>query len=249
MILKLYKRINCKMKLLLKVISNIYYKEKLTFDFNNYEKKLYEINGIKPTNRASLALKYIQSNLLDTIDEVLDIGSGSGYHSEYLRQLGLNVTSFDFGTSYYFKMSNNQEFIKGDFNTYNFTKKYDLTFASHVLEHQPNVHDFIKKMMFVTKLGGYICITVPPKKDLIVGGHLTLWNSGLLLYNMCFAGLDMSDCILFQYDYNITIITKNIHRSNLTLDYDKGDILKLLKYLPDGINEPFDGNIYQINYY
>lgn len=249
MIFKLFKRIRREIELIYNIIRNFYYKVKLNFEFNHFEKKLSEINGVKPTNRASLALKYIETNLLDRINEVLDIGSGSGYHSEYLKRLGLNVTSFDFGTSYYFKMSSNQEFIKGDFNTYNFTKKYDLTFASHVLEHQPNVHDFIRKMIFVTKPSGYICITVPPRKDLIVGGHLTLWNSGLLLYNMSFAGLDLSDCILFQYGYNITIITKNILRSKLTLDYDKGDILKLLKYLPEGLSEPFDGNIYQINYY
>lgn len=59
------------------------------------------------------------------------------------------------------------------------------------------------------KEGGYLSIIVPTRKPLIVGGHVTIWNAWLVLYNLILAGFDCSKyCDILQYDYNIGIIIK-----------------------------------------
>ena len=83
--------------------------------------------------------------------------------------------------------------------------------------------------------GGYLAIIVPPRKPFIVGGNITLWNAGLVLYNLVLAGFDCSEyCDILQYDYNIGIIIKkkSINQLPNDLSMDKGDIEKLSKYFP-----------------
>jgi predicted SAM-dependent methyltransferase len=113
--------------------------------------------------------------------KVLDIGAGKQEtHAEIFRKHGYSVDTVDF-----FENST----YKGDFNTVDISKTYDIVWASHCLEHQPNVNNFLKKIYSILNHNGYAVITVPPFKHQIVGGHLTLWNAGLLMYNLVLAGL------------------------------------------------------------
>ena len=82
--------------------------------------------------------------------------------------------------------------VSGDFLSCDVTG-FDLVWCSHVLEHQPNPNLFLKKCFDILNDDGWLCVTVPPRKDEIVGGHLTLWNAGLLLYNLIMAGFDCSE--------------------------------------------------------
>ena len=102
--------------------------------------------------------------------------------------------------------------------------------------------------MDLTKDDGIICITVPPLQDLIVGGHLTLWNAGLLLYQMVFNGLDCSDASICTHGYNISVIVKKRLRKDINLDYDNGDIKALKAFFPAFVEEPFDGKIESWNW-
>lgn len=77
-----------------------------------------------------------------------------------------------------------------------------------MLEHQLNPNIFLKKVYSVIKEDGYLCIIVPPRKPIIVGGHVSIWNAGLLMYHLIHAGFDCSNASIFQYDYNIGIIIK-----------------------------------------
>ena len=70
--------------------------------------------------------------------------------------------------------------------------------------------EFLKKCLDLTKENGVICVTVPPLRNKIVGGHLTLWNAGLLLYQMVFIGLDCRDASVLTIGYNVTVIAKKI---------------------------------------
>lgn len=179
---------------------------------------------------------------------VLDVGSGEGAHAKLLNKFGKNVTALDLDTSIYAKKSNSNyegiEHIKLDFYEYETSKKYDCIWASHVLEHQNNPGIFIRKCMDLVKENGIIAITVPPMEKFVLGGHLTNWNAGILLYNLVFNGIDASDCSILKYGYNITVIVRNKKRDQIELTYDNGDILKLINYFPDCINkEPFNGDI------
>ena len=190
-----------------------------------------------------------------SFETVLDVGSGQGLHSDYFLSHGKKVTAVDFGTSeYYLKRNSNMdvEFIIGDFNEIDFgDKQYDCVWCSHILEHQRNVGQFLEKVISLTSDNGYICITVPPHKDKIVGGHVTWWNAGLLLYNLVSAGLDCSEAMVRTYGYNISVIVKKkIFKLPNNLDSDKGDIEKLSKYFPTGCKvQGFNGIIPSLNWH
>lgn len=181
---------------------------------------------------------------------VLDIGSGEGKHSDMLRSFDKQVTSIDFGKSIYFeKRSENHTCIFGDYYTYNFDNQFDAIWASHVLEHQPNPNLFLKKIHNDLREGGILAITVPPLKHDIVGGHLTLWNAGLLMYQLVMAGFDCGDVSIKSYGYNISIILKKKSITSYPdLSYDSGDIIKLNEFFPQGTTEPFNGDIKELNW-
>ena len=165
---------------------------------------------------------------------VLDIGSGDGKHAEFLRNKGKNVTTLDFTNAD----------ICGDFLKVD-VPEVDLVWCCHVLEHQPNVGLFLQKILNISK---WTCITVPPAKKEIVGGHLTLWNAGLLLYNLVLAGFDCSNAMIKTYGYNISVIVENKRRPDISLKMDYGDIETLSAYFPFDAKQGFNGEIEEINW-
>ncbi|WP_412984460.1 class I SAM-dependent methyltransferase [Pontimicrobium sp. IMCC45349] len=181
---------------------------------------------------------------------VLDIGSGEGKHSDVLKEVGKKVTSIDYGRSVYFeKRSENHTCVYGDYYEYEFEEKFDAIWASHVLEHQPNPNLFLKKIFNDLKEGGVLAITVPPLKHEIVGGHVTLWNAGLLIYQLVLAGFNCHNVSVKSYGYNISVVlVKETINLFPELSFDKGDIDKLIKYFPEGYSEPFNGDIKEINW-
>ncbi|WP_162880086.1 class I SAM-dependent methyltransferase [Mariniflexile rhizosphaerae] len=219
-------------------------------DFFNKE---FILNGHveAPYNNLPFAGEALKKFITDfDFSTVLDIGSGEGKHSDMLQSEGKKVTSIDFGKSIYFeKRSDNHTCIFGDYYTYNFDNPFDAIWASHVLEHQPNPNLFLKKIHNDLKEGGVLAITVPPLKHEIVGGHVTLWNAGLLMYQLILAGFDCRGVSIKSYGYNISLILKK--KSIISypdLSYDSGDIIKLANYFPKEITEPFNGDIKELNW-
>ena len=143
---------------------------------------------------------------------VLDIGSGGGEHSRHFRNLSKKVTTVNLEPP---------ADIVGDYLRLDLPR-HDLVWASHVLEHQPNPNLFLKKCFKDTKR--YFCVTVPPAKHDIVGGHLTLWNAGLLVYNMIIAGWDCRHAKVMTYGYNISVLVEKKKAELPTLYMDNGDI-------------------------
>lgn len=173
-------------------------------------------------------------------DTVLDVGCGNGDHSEYFKLNHKDVTSTDYDSKY-------TNCIIGDYNNLVFGQ-FDCIWVSHVLEHQLNVNNFLKKIRSESKENGIICITVPPLKHEIVGGHVSLWNAGLLIYNLVLAGFDCKNCSVKSYGYNISVIANAGDLSLPHLKYDSGDIDRLKPWLPEFCNEKFNGNIAEWNW-
>lgn len=192
-------------------------------------------------------------------ETVLDIGAGKLDHSRYLVENDKIVDAVDYGNSVYFNDNDEgDDFIRnmyiGDFNTIDIDNTYDAIWCSHILEHQTNVGRFLEKVHGLLNDDGYLAIVVPPRKPLIVGGHVTLWNAGLVLYNLVLAGFDCSDAMVRQYDYNIGVIVrkKNIPSEIYEkLSMDKGDIELLSEYFPKGLNakHDFNGDILEHNWF
>lgn len=170
---------------------------------------------------------------------VLDVGSGDGAHAAYFMSLGKDVTTCD--------MKEEADYV-GRYTSIKMPQQYDLIWCSHVLEHQQNVSTFLKKIAIDLKKGGYFVVTVPPLKHDIVGGHVSLWNAGLLLYNLILAGFDCSKAKIKEYGYNISVIVRYnpIKLPKLKMDY--GDIETLAEYFPFPVRNGFDGRIQEFNW-
>lgn len=176
---------------------------------------------------------------------IIDVGAGQGRpHSKWFQGKGHNVDSCDFfnGSTY-----------QGDFNTVDIPHDtYDVVWGSHVLEHQLNVNAFLKKCYDICKVGGIIAITVPPAKDEIVGGHVTLWNPGIVIYNLVLAGFDCSNAHIKRYEYNQSVIAYKNPFKLPKLVYDRGDLDTLKPWLPKGLTYKrfgqFEGMIQEHNW-
>jgi SAM-dependent methyltransferase len=173
---------------------------------------------------------------------VLDIGAGSGDAGKRFIKSGKQVVSSDIADM------GAPNTVVGDFMDTKFGT-FDLVWASHVLEHQLNVNNFLNKCAFHMTMDSYICVTVPPLKHEIVGGHLTLWNAGLLMYNLILGGFDCRDAAVKSYGYNISVIAKKRKEVLPALKYDYGDIETLAPWFPEGFNyQGFNGVISELNW-
>ena len=162
---------------------------------------------------------------------VLDIGSGGGLHSAHFRDLSKQVTTVN--------LEPPADYV-GDYLDIDLPQ-HDLIWASHVLEHQPNPNLFLKKCF--EDCGRYFAVTVPPLKHEIVGGHLTLWNAGLMIYNMVIAGWDCRHANVLTYGYNISVIVEKKKAVLPVLRMDSGDIERLSGFFPFPASQGFNGNI------
>ena len=186
---------------------------------------------------------------------LLDIGAGKLEATEQFIKYNKEVDICDFDDGLYYKNTTcdkkqiNKLYL-GDFLKINFEKSYDAVWCAHVLEHQLNPNIFLKKIHLVIKEGGILCIIVPPRKPIIGGGHVSIWNAGLLMYHLVHAGFDCSDAIIYQYDYNIGIIIKKKSIVLPKIHYDIGDIVKLKNFFPPELSpetDSFNGDILKLN--
>lgn len=203
--------------------------------------------------RGSVALAQLIDNY--TFQTVLDVGCGEGLHAEAFLKAGKTVTAIDYGKSEYFsKRHASLQAIVADFNTYAFEEPFDCVWCSHVLEHQLNVNVFLKKCFSILKDGGVLSISVPPAKAAVVSGHVTLWNPGLLCYNLILAGFDCSEAVVEIYDYDISVTVRKKHVPKEVLrgiTFDVGDLGNLRDYFPADIqwnreknDISFDGELF-----
>lgn len=187
----------------------------------------------------------LQRLLQEDFTTVLDIGCGPGQHHREFERHGKLSTPVDIIPN-----ENIPGLVVGDYSDLKFPTQFDAVWACHVLEHQLNVHDFMKKVASDTREGGWIAITVPPLKHHIVGGHLSLWNCGLLLYHMLLAGLDCRQIMLKTYGYNCSAIVRKesfeVPFEDLTWGPDDFDVLR--PWIPHWVKHSFDGDIKEINW-
>lgn len=185
-------------------------------------------------------------------ESLLDVGSGGGRHASLFESRGKQVTRFDFGKSRAFDADSQAErTLIGDFVTYEFPQRFDCVWASHVLEHTVHTHEFLLKIRETCNDRGVLAITVPPAKPGLVGGHVTLWTTGLLLYRMVLAGIDCSSARCLRYGYNITVLVENRPTGEYVDDlaWDFHDIERLKAFFPTdvepGINGDHIGRVYK----
>lgn len=217
------------------------------------EKGILNLYGqpVRPDFSGILGNEALQK-LLDEYDfvTVCDVGSGACRHAELFARYGKKVTAVDLGRScYHQQKAKDFDVCCGNYLDISFEHPFDCIWACHVLEHQPNPNLFLCKIHRDLKESGVLCITVPPLKHEIVGGHVTLWNAGLLLYHLILAGFSCRHAAIKQYGYNISVILRKQSIAALPdLDFDRGDVNRLAMYLPAGLTEGFQGDITELNW-
>jgi 2-polyprenyl-3-methyl-5-hydroxy-6-metoxy-1,4-benzoquinol methylase len=149
-------------------------------------------------HRSDHALNFLLENI--SFESVLDIGCGIGKQTEIFKKNNKLVTSTDIKAF-------RHDTVVGNYLDLQFDP-HDITWVSHVFEHQLNSNLFLKKVRLDTKVGGHVCVTVPPAKNQIVGGHVSIWNAGLMLYHLVLAGFDCKRAHIKKYNYNISVIAK-----------------------------------------
>ena len=169
---------------------------------------------------------------------VLDVGSGDFTFARRFQEKGKQVYTTDILESDY----------QGDFNSIDFDRNFDCIWCAHTLEHQLNVHHFLSKIFHLLDTNGILAISVPPLKHNIVGGHVSLWNGGLLLYNLILAGFDCSEASVKQYGYDISVIVQKKEAILPKLNYDHGDIEMLAEFFPMKVKQGFHGQLDEINW-
>lgn len=99
---------------------------------------------------------------------ILEVGCGTAVISNGFLQNGIDYTGVEFDKHFYdFAKSKSRNVIFGDFLETNFEKKFDVLFASQVLEHidEPNI--FFKKCNEVLNKGGILHIDVPNDRSMV----------------------------------------------------------------------------------
>lgn len=180
---------------------------------------------------------------------VLDVGSGGGRHARQFADAGCQVLCIDHGTSVYAQATQQDglNVLNIDFNRFEPKEKFDLVWASHVLEHQRNVGEFIDRLIGCCAEDGKVCITVPDPHRHLWGGHVTLWTPGLLAYNVVLCGVDISQAefVRGSGEFSLFFAPRRVTLpSDLSFDY--GDLDKLAHLLPQGWRE--NGDPWKVDY-
>lgn len=187
-------------------------------------------------NRATEALDLFVSLPIDGV--VLDIGSEDGSHARFLESRGLRVFTLD---------AKHSADIMALWPT-KIPRPIGAVWCSHTLEHSRNPGAFLDAIAEALPAEGWLAITVPPSKPEIVGGHLSIWNAGLLIYNLILAGFDCRDAKVKTYGYNISVIVRHRVAVLPELRHDAGDVARLSSFFPLPVTDGFDGNIKEINW-
>ena len=127
--------------------------------------------------------------------------------------------------------------------------RVDTIWATHVLEHSRNPGRFLDVCYESLMPGGNLFISVPPAKHEIVGGHVSLWNLGLLMYHLILAGFDVRNGVYSTQGYNCFANVQKpmvpIQLPDLAHDHPDIDTLAAAGLWPEWLDahQGFNGNI------
>lgn len=159
---------------------------------------------------------------VDENDNVLDIGSGSGFLAfdvakKSKKVIGIDIQEYNIVDAKKNYQRENLEFIIGDATVYNFEDKFDKIILSNVLEH---IEDRVALLKNVKKLSKVILLRVP----MINRDWLTVYKKNL--------GYEYRLDSTHYIEYTVDILKDELQASGWYLDYYQvnwGEIWAVLK--------------------
>lgn len=172
---------------------------------------------------------------------VLDVGCGDGFAFEYLK--GKKISAVDMKPPSYDEVKwPNVEYHQTELMDWTPPVLFDAMLCIHVVEHMPNTELFLKRIMSWVKTGGAWCLAFPPPKERIVGGHVHVFNMGLMLYNLVRIGIDCRKVTMVAKRYTTCIMGVKKEFKVPPLKNGGGDIKTLSKWFPFRARHGFWGN-------
>lgn len=172
---------------------------------------------------------------------VLDIGSGEGEQARVFAECGLRVTTIDaqWPATYngFFPQAGPPVGATG--------RRFHIVWASHVLEHAPDVGHFLRAATWRLDDGAILAIVVPTNLNpSLLGGHLNLFTPASLLYNMVVAGIDCSRAAVRTDGWESAVVVRYRQITGVPpLAMDKGDLEILAPYFPMPVVQGMDGQL------
>lgn len=210
-------------------------------------------------SEAFLNLLYQYPTMMESIDNVIDVGCGQGFSSWWWANvddgdedkplpLEIDVTAIDkenlFEEEY---KHENIEFIQSDIFDYE-DKTFDVVWAHSVLHQTGNPLKFLHKMNQLCNLGGMMCLTMPTTinnfygaPDYRVYSHAT--NSITivdLIHMLVLSGFNCNEGYFIKQP-NSNIINALVYKDSEKL-YDYGDqqLYEYTDLLPDSCKKQLD---------
>ena len=174
---------------------------------------------------------------------IIDIGCGKGDLFAYLhsRSVDYSGTGIDMIDKDQVR-TDLFDYLQGNFDELPGRKRYDLVFSSHTIEHNANTGAFLERYFSQVREGGVFCLIWPPPKSRIVGGHVHVFNLGLMVYNLVRMGIDCREVEMIKSGYNLALLG-NYRRFILPkLTYNRHELAFLGQYFPFHATHNFDGD-------
>jgi len=137
-------------------------------------------------------------------------------------------------------------YVRKNFTEYETEDTFDLVFSSHTIEHVQDTGVFLKKFFSLCREDGVFCLIWPPPKKHIVGGHLHVFNPGLMLYNIVRLGIDCRNVKIFKSGYNLAIMGQFKTFELPELTFNRFELELLSDYFPFTPEHNFDGDLKKI---
>ncbi len=144
--------------------------------FSISHKSFYNRSIIRDNERTELFKKKIVKKRIAVYEKILkkkpvnilEIGCGTAVISDGFSKYGIDYTGIELDKNMYnFALSKSRNVIYGDFLKKSFKKKFDILFASQVVEHIDEPNTFFNKCNEVLSKDGILHIDVPNDRSLI----------------------------------------------------------------------------------
>lgn len=156
----------------------------------------------------TFALEFLNVLPLDVLAgaNVLDVGAGPGYQTQWLREHGVDAVAVDT-----VKPIVDVPFIRLDAHNLAATFKgvdVDAIWTHHALEHMENHMEVLRQFHAALRPNGWLFLTVPQIDGIISEGHIVSFTMSLLIYQLAMCGFNVRDASYGKFRSHLRIATR-----------------------------------------